>query len=78
MKTLIVTCQGQVRFLVTNHPSYRFTKLQSQMPVSINNFGVTTMKAKDIKLRFANLQIIDSEWYRLTDEFEQFLSGVVS
>jgi hypothetical protein len=77
MKTLIVTYQDRVRFLVTNHPDYRFMKLQSQMPVEIHNFGTTSVKAKDIKLRFANQQLGSTEWFRLTTEFEQYLSGVI-
>jgi len=77
MKTLIVTYGGLVRFLVTNHPDYRFGKLQSQMPVDIILFGVTDCKAKDIKLRFADRQLPNSEWYRVDETFEQFLSNLV-
>lgn len=77
MKTLIVTYQDQVRFLLTNHPEYRFEKLCEQMPVAITLFGVTDYKARDIKLRFANHALPNSEWYRLTDEFQQFLSEII-
>ena len=77
MKTLIVTYGDKVRFLVTNHPEYRFEKLAKQMPVDIHLFGVTTEKAKDIKLRFASLQIGQTEWYRISEEFQQFLSRVI-
>jgi len=77
MKTLIVTHGGLVRFLVTNHPVYRFEKLQSQMPVEVVMFGVTDTKSKDIKLRFASNQVTASEWYRLSDELEQYLSTLV-
>lgn len=77
MKTLIVTYGDKVRFLVTNHPEFRFEKLSKQMPVLIRVFGVTHVKAKDIKLQFADRQIGQTEWYRLTDEFQQFLSKVI-
>lgn len=77
MRTLIVTYQDRVRFLITNHIDYRFRKLCEQMPVEINLFGVTDVKAKDIKLRFAHLAVSDSEWYRLTDEFQQYLAEII-
>lgn len=73
MKTLIVRYDDRVRFLITNHPEYRFQKLQQQMPVTLDLVGVTTAKSKDIKLRFANQKLGDSEWYRLTDEFADHL-----
>lgn len=75
MKTLIVTYQDRVRFLVTNHPEYRFNKLQQQMPVRIKLFGVTDQLAKDLRLRGQRLG--DSEWFRLTSEFEQFLAEII-
>lgn len=77
MKTLIVTHEDKVRFLVTNHPEYRFEKLAKQMPVHIKLFGVTDEKAKDIKLRFADLQVGQTEWFNISDEFQQFLARVI-
>jgi hypothetical protein len=77
VKTLIVRYEGMVRFLITNHPSYRFQKLQEQMPVRIELFGVTSAKAKDIQSRFANLAVKDTLWYRLSDDFEQYLAKIV-
>lgn len=77
MKTLIVRYQDRVRFLITNHPEFRFQKLAEQMPVEITLFGVTDVKAKDIQLRFANLAVQESLWYRLTDDFEEYLSRLV-
>jgi hypothetical protein len=47
------------------------------MPVQVDMFGVTSVKAKDIKSRFANQVLGDTEWYRLTEEFQQYLSGVI-
>ena len=76
MQTLIVRYNGLVRLLVTNHPSYRYTKLVEQMPVPIELFGVTPVKAKDIKARFANRHAW-GEWYRLNEEMEQFLSSII-
>ena len=77
MKTLIVKYENQVRFLITAHPDYRFDRLQEQMPVQLTLFGVTNVKAKDIQTRFANLAIKGTLWYRLTDEFEEYLSRIV-
>jgi hypothetical protein len=77
MKTLIVVYKDRVRFLITNHPEYRFGKLCEQMPVQVQLFGVTDVKARDIKLRFATQAVRGSEWYRLTDEFQQFLSEII-
>lgn len=76
MKTLIVRYEDRVRFLVTNHPEYRFSRLVDQMPVKITLFGVTDLLAKDIKLRFSNLHLW-GEWYRINEEFEEFLSRIV-
>jgi hypothetical protein len=76
MLTLIVRSGDLVRFLVTNHPGYRFNKLVDQMPCFIAMFGVTAVKAKDIKLRFAG-NLSHGEWYHLDDNLEQFLSSVV-
>lgn len=76
MKTLIVVSGGLVRFFLTNHPVYRFQKLQEHFPCSIHCFGVTSAKAKDIKLQFANLHH-HGEWYYITDELEQHLASLL-
>jgi hypothetical protein len=76
MITLIVQSGDLVRFLVTNHPEFRFRKLVDQMPCKISMFGTTQQKAKDIKRQFAN-QLSHGEWYHLDDEFEQFLSSIL-
>lgn len=77
MKTLIVRYQDRVRFLITNHPEFRFQKLAEQMPVEITLFGVTDVKAKEIQLRFANLAVEESLWYRLNDDFEAYLARIL-
>lgn len=74
MKTLIVRYGDRVRFLITGHPEYRFGKLQEQMPVKIEMFGVTSKLARDIKLRYATKAVHGTLWYQLDDEFEQYLS----
>lgn len=76
MVTLVVRAGGLVRFLVTNHPVYRFRKLVDQMPCHIDMFGVTSAKAKDIKRQFAGC-VSHGEWYFLTDDLEQFLASVM-
>lgn len=80
MKTLIVEHGGFVRFLMTNHPKYRFSMLEEQMPVGVKLvlMGVTDIKAKQIKIRFASKQHLNSVWYKLDEEFEKYLSRIVS
>ena len=77
MKTLIVRYEDRVRFLITGHPDYRFGKLQEQMPVQIHLFGVTDVLVKDICVRFANQSLGDTLWYRLTDQMEEYLAGII-
>lgn len=76
MKTLVVEAGGLVRFLVTNHPQYRFNKLVDQMPCFISMYGVTNTKCKDIKLRFGS-NLSHGEWYILDENLEQFLSSIL-
>ena len=73
MKTLIVRCGNKVRFLVTNHPEYRFSQLAKQMPVPIELFGVTDVRAKDIKIGLSST----SEWYCLSPELEGYLASII-
>lgn len=77
MKTLIVRSGPYVLFLVTNHPDFRLRKIQQACPVLVSKFGVTTFKARDIKAQFSNCRLPDSDWFKLTDEFEHFLAGVI-
>jgi len=72
MKTLIVKYEQQVMFLVTNYPEHQFRRLSSLSPVPLQLFGVTSCKAKTIKSRFYN-QHLHGEWYRLSEEMEQYL-----
>lgn len=78
MKTLIVRSGNFVRFLITNHPEYRLSKLREQMPpgLQVDKMAVTDVKAKEIQLRFANCQVSNSQWYHLNDEFEQHIAGL--
>ena len=79
MKTAIIRCGDYVRFIITKHPEYRVQKLQENMPVGSDLvlMGVTSTKAKDIRLQFANCQVRNSIWYELNGEFEEYLSRII-
>ena len=78
MKTLVVRSGQFVRFLITAHPTYRFEELKKQFPpdVDLSQLTVTEVKAKDIKAQYANLAVSDGIWYKLTEEFEQYLASL--
>lgn len=77
MKTLIIRHGSLVRFVVTDHPEFRFRKIADLMPVEIQLMKVTSELAKDIRLRFAHRRLDDrSEWYQLDDEFESYIESL--
>jgi hypothetical protein len=75
MLTLVVKCEKRVRFILTKHPQWRFDALRDEMPCEIEMMGVTLVKAKDIKLQFANNHH-HGLWYTLDEKLQAFLSEI--